>query len=51
MKFRCKQSKTVVEFTTEWDIEQMKKHPEYDIVEEVSEEAPKASEKPTKKSS
>jgi ribosomal protein L10 len=33
MKFRCKQTGNVFEFSW-WDIEGMKKHPDYEMVEE-----------------
>lgn len=43
--FKCLQTGNVVEFTLEWDIVQMKAHPDYaEIVEEVKQE-----EKPAKK--
>lgn len=32
MKFMCKLSKNTYEFTSAFDIEQMKKHPDYEVV-------------------
>ena len=44
--FRCKQTGNLVDFDLEWDIAQMKSHPDYDeVIEEVKQE-----EKPVKKS-
>lgn len=42
--FKCLQTGNVVEFNLEWDIVQMKAHPDYVEVEEVKQE-----EKPAKK--
>jgi hypothetical protein len=49
MKFRCKQTGNVFEFA-EWYIEGMKKHPDYEMVEEVTQkaEAPKRGRPPKK---
>lgn len=38
MKFRCKQSGTVLEFKEQGDIESMLKEPHYEVVEEKKEE-------------
>lgn len=46
MKFRCKASKQVYEFTQDFDIAQMLKHTEY---EEVKEEEKKEEVKPVVK--
>lgn len=44
--FKCLQTGNVTEFTLEWDIVQMKAHPDYvEVVEEVKQEE----EKPAKK--
>lgn len=37
MKFRCKLSQCVYEFTSEYDIKAMKAHPEYDEVPDNAE--------------
>jgi hypothetical protein len=34
MKFKCKQTKNVYEFTQDVDIKAMLEHPEYEVVEE-----------------
>ena len=34
-KFRCKRSGNIVEFTSDYDIQEMKKHPEYEEVKET----------------
>jgi hypothetical protein len=44
--FKCLQTNNTVEFINEWDIVQMKAHPDY---EEVLEEVKPVSEKPAKK--
>jgi hypothetical protein len=36
MKFMCKLSKNTYEFTSAFDIEQMKKHPDYEVVADES---------------
>lgn len=33
--FKCRLSNTVVGFEYEWDIEEMRKHPQYDEVKEI----------------
>lgn len=39
--FRCKSTGNTVDFDLEWDIVQMKAHPDYEeVVEEVKEEKP-----------
>ena len=44
--FRCAQTGNLVDFDLEWDITQMRAHPDYtEVVEEVKQE-----EKPVKKS-
>lgn len=45
-KFKCLQSGNEVTFENEWDIAQMKSHPDY---EEVKEEVKPVVEKPAKK--
>lgn len=40
MKFMCKQSKEVYEFTQEHDIKGMLEHPDYSVVEETVEPQP-----------
>lgn len=45
--FKCKQTNNTVEFENDWDIVQMRAHPDY---EEVKEEEVKPIEKPAKKS-
>lgn len=45
MKFKCKQTGTVIEFDQEHDIQCMLLETSYDVVEEP---APKASKKPAK---
>jgi hypothetical protein len=32
--FRCKRSKTVIEFTAQHDVDEMKRHPEYELVDD-----------------
>jgi UDP-N-acetyl-D-mannosaminuronic acid transferase (WecB/TagA/CpsF family) len=44
--FKCKQTNNTVEFENEWDIVQMRAHPEY---EEILEEVKSIVEKPAKK--
>lgn len=41
MKFKCKQSGNVVEFTAEHDIESMKKDSNYEVVEDHKKETKK----------
>ena len=41
MRFRCKQSGTIVEFKEPGDIESMLKEQHYEVVEEKKEEKPK----------
>jgi hypothetical protein len=48
MKFKCKASGTVVEFTSEYDIKAMLSHPSYDVVEEVKLPEPVKVVKPVK---
>ena len=33
--FKCRLSNTVVGFEYEWDIEEMRKHPQYDEIKEI----------------
>lgn len=43
MKFRCKETGNVVEFTSEHDIKTMQEHPQYEeVVEEVKPKTTKA---------
>lgn len=50
MKFKCKSTGNVFEFTQEHDIKTMKEHPEYEVVqEEIEEPKPvKPARKPSK---
>ena len=34
-KFRCRLSGNVFQFEHEWDVEEMRKHPQYDEVKEI----------------
>ena len=34
-KFMCKRSGNIVEFTSEYDIQEMRKHPEYEEVQDT----------------
>lgn len=35
VKFKCRLTGNVFEFQHEWDVEEMRKHPQYDEVEEI----------------
>lgn len=48
MKFMCKLSKNTYEFTSAFDIEQMKKHPDYEVVSEEDSEDSTEGAKPVK---
>jgi len=47
-KFKCLHTGNVAEFTQEFDIEQMRKHPEYEEVTEEVKTEPKAESKKQK---
>ena len=34
-KFKCRLTGNVFEFMHEWDVDEMRKHPQYDEVEEI----------------
>jgi len=51
MKFKCKVSGSVVEFTQPVDIISMLEHPQYEVVEDVVEEVKETSKKKTTKES
>jgi hypothetical protein len=46
--FRCKWSNNVIGVEVEYDVAQMRKHPDYDEVEEEEEEKKEETEKATK---
>ena len=48
IKFRCKQSGNVFEFSNEHDIKTMRTHPEYVEIKEVVQEEPKKAGRPKK---
>lgn len=47
VKFKCKISGNIFEFQHEWDVEEMRKHPQYEEIEETVEVVPKLT--PSKK--
>lgn len=51
MKFKCKVSGSVVEFTQPVDIISMLEHPQYEVVEDVVEEVKETPKKKTTKES
>lgn len=43
-KFRCKQSNNIIEFTTQYDIDSMKGHPDYERLDEEGHVVPEIEE-------